>query len=140
MGNQGLDARRGLDKGAIAFCVFVERELAHIGWVALNEEAKNIFDPLPFRVDFSNREACIGGAWTDPKYRGRDLMSYIFLERFQFLRERGILILRCSVNKQNIASHRLHAKLGANMYAQARYLRVLRWQLWRERPLAATNP
>ena len=135
-----ISARQGLDKGAIAFCVFVERELAHIGWVAMNEEAQYTFDPLPFKVDFSNREACTGGAWTNPKYRGRGLMSYTFLKRIQFLRERGILILRCSVNKKNIAPQKLHARLGANMYAEASYLKVLRWQLWKERPPAANNP
>lgn len=40
-------ARLSLDKGAIAFCFFVDGELAHIGWVALSKEAKNTFDHTP---------------------------------------------------------------------------------------------
>src|SRR5208282_1332824 len=39
-------ARQALDKGAIAFCIFVERELAHVSWVALTGEAKNTFDAI----------------------------------------------------------------------------------------------
>ena len=53
-----VTARRCLDKGATAFCIFSRREIAHIGWVATSEEAKNTFDPPPYQVDFSNRQAC----------------------------------------------------------------------------------
>ena len=84
-----INARRGLDKGALAFCIFVERELAHIGWVAMTEEAKNTFDSLPYQVDFSNKEACTGGTVTIPKYGGKGLMVYGYFKRLQFLKERG---------------------------------------------------
>ena len=43
-----INAKRRLDKGAVAFCFFVGQELAHIGWVAKTEEAKNTFDSLPY--------------------------------------------------------------------------------------------
>ena len=134
-----IEARQGLDKGAIAFCVFIERVLAHTGWIAMNEEAKNIFDPLPFKVDFSNGEACTGGAWTNPKYRGSGLMSYVFIKRLQFLRGRGIAVLRCSVSKNNIAPQRLHTNLDATIYAEASYLKLLWWQTWKEKPLSFTS-
>ena len=66
-----INARENLDKGAIAFCVLVEGELAHVGWVALSEEAKNNIDYLPYQVNFSNGEACTGGTETIPEYRGK---------------------------------------------------------------------
>ena len=107
-----INARQGLDKGAIAFCVFIGRELAHIGWVALNEEAKNTFDDLPYHVDFSNREACTGGTVTIPKYEGNGLMTYGYFKRFQFLNERGIARSRNVVATSNLVSQKVHAKFG----------------------------
>lgn len=135
-----IGARQRLDKGAIAFCVFVEGELAHIGWVAMTEEAKNTFVSLPFRVDFSNKEACTGGTITIPKFRGKGLMAYGMLLRLQFLGENGITTSRNAVDKGNIASQRAHAKLGPRVYAKARYLKVLWWEFWKETPFADDPP
>lgn len=47
-----LYAKRSLDKGAIAFCIFHGLELAHIGWVAMTEKAKSAIDSLPYQVHF----------------------------------------------------------------------------------------
>ena len=35
-------AHRSLDIGGVAFCIFVQSELAHIGWVALTEAAREL--------------------------------------------------------------------------------------------------
>lgn len=129
-------ARQGLETGAMAFCVFVGRELAHIGWVATNNKAKDTFDPLPYRVKFSSNEACTGGTWTWPKYRGKGLMIYIYFKRFQFLWERGIKISRSAVEVDNIASQKVHSKFGPRIYARARYLRVGKWYLRKETLIA----
>lgn len=130
-----INARRRLDKGAIAFCVFIGRELAHVGWVTMTDEAKNTIDTLPYRVDFTNKEACTGGTFTITKYRGNDLMAYGYYKRFEFLRERGIMTSRNAVNTSNIASQRVHAKFGPKIYAKARYLKILWWKFWKETPL-----
>ena len=129
------NSRQWLDKGAVAFCIFADAELAHIGWVAMTEEAKNTFDPIPYRVDFSNKEACTGGTWTNPEYRGNGLMVYGYFKRFQFLRERGIRVSRNIVAKGNIASQTAHAKFAPKIHGEARYLKILWWQFWREKPL-----
>lgn len=50
-----ISARRSLDKGAIAFCVFIGRELAHIGWVAMTEEAKKSILDLLFQIALYSR-------------------------------------------------------------------------------------
>jgi len=129
-------ARSMLDKGAIAFCIFVEGEIAHIGWVALSEKAHKAVDNLSYKVDFLNHEACTGGSETIPQYRGKGLMAYGYVKRFEFLRGKGILVSRNAVEKSNIASQKAHAKLGPTLRAEAKYLRLLRWRFWRERPLA----
>lgn len=122
-------ARRSLDKGAIAFCFFVDRELAHIGWVALTEEAKQTFEAVPYQVDFSNKEACTGGTLTLPKYRGKGLMTYGYYKRFQFLLENGIRISRNAVKSDNHISQRVHAKFHPKIYGEARFIRFLKWKL-----------
>lgn len=130
-----IDARQNLDKGAIAFCIFIGRELAHIGWVAITEKAKKTFDTESYQVDFSNNEACTGGTWTHPRYRGRGLMVYGYFKRFQFLRERGITVSRNAVVTKNIISQRGHAKFGPKRYAKGHHLKILRWEFWKETPL-----
>ena len=131
-----VKARKMLDKGAVAFCIFVKGEIAHIGWVALSEEAQKAVDNLPYKVDFSNHEACTGATETIPEYRGKGLMAYGYFKRFQFLREKGIVVSRNAVAKSNIASQKAHAKFSPRVYAEAKHLRLLQWHFWKEKPLA----
>ena len=135
-----VSARRSLDKGAIAFCIFVKGEIVHIGFVAMSEEAKNTFDPMPYKVDFSNNEACTGGTETVPEYRSKGLMGYVYFKRFQYLREKGKVLSRNAVEKSNIASQKSHAKFGPRLCAEARYLKLLGWRFWKEKPLAQAAP
>jgi hypothetical protein len=134
-----VNGRERLNKGAIAFCVLIKGELAHIGWVALNEEAKKRVDSLPYKVDFSNNEACTGGTFTFPKYRGNGLMAYGYFRRFQFLREKGIMASRNAVSTINIASVRALSKFDLKIRVRARFIRILWWKSWREIPLIQTN-
>jgi hypothetical protein len=131
-GSHHLNARGGLDKGAVAFCFFIDSELAHLGWVGMDEAAKNCFDSLPYRVDFAAKQACTGGTWSNPKYRGKGFMSYGYFKRFEFLRDRGFKSSRNAVDEGNIVSQKAHAKFGPKMYAKARYLRILGWKCWKE--------
>jgi RimJ/RimL family protein N-acetyltransferase len=133
-----ITTRKSLDKGAIAFCVFVDGEIAHIGLIAFSEEAKNTFDFIPYEVDFANNEVCTGGTETVDKYRGNGLMVYGYFKRFQFLREIGITTSRNAVNVNNIASQRAHARFGPKVYARIRYLKVLGWEFSKETPLLPT--
>jgi len=130
-----VTARRMLDKGAIAFCLFVKGEIAHIGWIALSEEAHKTVDNLPYKVGFSNNEACTGGTQTIPQYRGKGLMAYGYFKRFEFLRKKGVVISRTAVAKSNIASQKAHAKFSPRIHAEARYLRLLWWRFWKEKPI-----
>ena len=128
------DARNRLDRGAVAFCVFVDNEIAFIGWVAMNKEAKNTFDPAPYYVDFASSEACTGGTYTVQKYRGKGLMAYVSYKRFEYLRDKGITISRNAVTVDNVISQKVNSKFSPEIYAQARYIRILWWTYWKEMP------
>jgi hypothetical protein len=130
-------ARKRLDKGAIAFCFFVGQELAHVGWVAITQEAKDSFDSLPYHVDFSNRQACTGGTLTIPQYERKGLMTYGYYKRFEFFREKGILTSRNAVHAKNIASRKVHAKFCPRIVARARYVKILCWTYWKECQIGA---
>ncbi|MCJ7523043.1 MAG: GNAT family N-acetyltransferase [Dehalococcoidia bacterium] len=128
-------SRKSLDKGAIAFCIFVDREIVHIGWVALSQEAKREIQKLPYKVGFSNGEACTGGMWTSPDYRRMGLARYGYLKRRRFLKERGVTIARNAISVNNVASRRLFAQIGADVYAEIYYLKILCWQFFRQVPV-----
>ena len=129
------NVRQWLEIGAVAFCVFKDNELIHVGWVVLTKKAKEQLEPFPYHVDFLNNEACTGGTWTKPNYRGRGLMGYSYFKRFQFLKEKGICTSRNVVAIKNIASQRAHAKFQPRIYAKAHFLRLLSWKSWREVPI-----
>jgi hypothetical protein len=120
-------ARRTLDRGGVAFCIFISGEFAHGGWVALSEDAKKTFDGVPYPVDFSNNEACTGGTLTLPKFRGKGLMKYCYFKRFEFLRQKGIKISRNAVRADNIISQRVHAKFDPSRH-KVRCVRLLKWK------------
>lgn len=121
-----------LDMGATAFCIFIKHKLAHVGWVATTEKAKNTFENLPYRIDFSNGQVCSGGTVTAPRYRGMGLMTYSYFKRFQFLKGKGVLCSRSAVNTRNIVAQKVHARFGHVIYGQLRHLKVLFWESWRE--------
>jgi len=142
LGAQGLEfrsyvinARERLDKGAIAFCIFVGQELAYIAWLAMSQQAKDVLDEPPFRVNFSDNEACWGGLWTSPQYRRMGLGTYGAFKRMQFMRERGKVIVRGAVAKDNVASLTMGTTHGQKRPVEARYLRILWWKSWKEKPL-----
>ena len=131
--------RDALDRGAVAFCIFIGGELAHLGWAAFSEEGKAYIDPMPFRVAFSAREACTGGTRTVSKFEEKGLMTYGYYLRLEYLRQKGMVLSRNSVATGNVASQKVHAKFGPRVYARARYLRILWWESWKEVPLPATD-
>ena len=119
--------RRGIQKGAVAFFLFVGRELASRELVATNAEAKAAIDGYPYEVDFSHREACAAGVWTNPKFRRQGLHTYVFYRAYDYLREHGIRIVRSIVAADNIAAQKAHERFqpGMKRYARGRYFKVL---------------
>ena len=138
------EARYRLEKGAIVILIFVERELALRHWSALTEEAKNTFNRYPYKVNFTDNEACLGGAWTNPKYRRQGLGMYSLFKLDEFLMSKGIKKKRGITLINNIAMLRVHEitdeKIGERrIYAKARYLRIGRLQFWKETPLESVK-
>lgn len=133
--SQVWGSRRRLDRGAVAVCVFIGDELAHIGWVALSKEACDSLGEPPVAVDFSGGEGCRGGVWTDPKFRRLGLHTYGNFKRLEFMLDKGLVVARGAVAKGNTVALRTNEKLGAEVCGEGRYRRILWWRSWKEKPL-----
>jgi len=124
-----------VSRGAIAFCASVDKDFAHITYVAIKPEAKREADPLPFAVNFERGEACSGFSETDPRYRRMGIYAHVYSCIFRFLREQGRSLDRFTIRKSNLASHSALTKLGSRIVAEARYLRLFHLTFWKEKPI-----
>jgi hypothetical protein len=120
-------------RGAIAFCAFVGRNLAHVTWLALSEEAKNTVDPFPTKIDWQ-REAWSGSSRTNAKFQRMGLYSYVYSEIFRYLKEIGRVRDRFTIEKNNTASQNTLAKFDSKVIAEGWYLKVFFWKFWKEKP------
>ena len=121
-----LVSRKMINKGAIAFCVFVNRELGNITWVATNRETKKFIDPIPYSVDFQNGEVCHGSARTSAKYRKQGLVAYGNTRMFRFLREEGKTVDKFTIPVSNVASLNAAAKYNPKIM-KLEYCRFFFW-------------
>lgn len=134
-----INAHRILDTGGIAYCLYVGKEVANIGWIAITEVAKKAMADIPMHVDFDNKEAYLGYSYTVPKYRRRGLRYYHMLLRHQTLKEMGIETRRAAIRTNNYASLIAAKDIPSRMvYAKARYLRFMGLRFWKEYPMNNT--
>jgi len=137
-----ISADRRLDRGAIAFCALVERKLTHICWVAMTEQAKDSITDIPYPVDFSNNEAYLGRTVKNLKYwrMGNFSVTIVYLKAMQFLWRSGKTVCRFVVSKNNLITQNVLAKrIGARPCGEGRYLKLLWWKFWKEKPIQAAK-
>jgi hypothetical protein len=132
---QVLNARRRLDAGAVAFCIFIGKDLANIHWQGFSSKAKSSINPQPYFVDFKNHEGCTGGAETPMKFRKMGLMAYSCYHRNNYMKVRGIKMLIGIDATDNIAIYKVQSKFPSRLRARARYIKILWWKSWKEKPL-----
>lgn len=102
LGAYELNLRSSLDKEAIAFCLFVRKEFAHVSCMADNPKGKQAIDPRPFTVNYQNGEVVVSKAFTVPKYRRLLLQEYNGYIMRKYCREKGISLILSSVNARSI--------------------------------------
>jgi len=107
-----LRASQSLDAGCMALCMYCGQKLAHVGWMARTRNAKQRFDDVPYPVDFAHGDACIGGVFTFPDYRGRGLMAHSLRLRLDYLRASGCTAALSAVVVDNEASLKAMARVG----------------------------
>lgn len=127
-------SKNRFDKGAVAFCIFIGKELGHISWCALNDEAWNSLDEPPIKVNFANNESATGGYWTNPKYRGKGLAYYTTQLILQYLRDNGRVVAKGARATDNYPAQRV-SRANSRTYAIGCHLKILWWKSWKETPI-----
>jgi len=125
-------AGRRLRQGAVGFCAFVRREVAHVAWVALSATAKQSFDVLPYPVDFQGGEACWGGALTTRRFRNRGIYRYVMAWRLRYCHEQGYPVLVDATAVDNVASLKSQGTYDPAVRSVGYYRRILWTSNWTE--------
>ena len=98
------NAKKRLEKGAIAACVFTGTEFATIRWYAMTNKAMKAILMLPIKVNFDKNEVIVADAITIPEYRGKGLTTYTHFKTLEFLSNRGKGIVRAAIQRNNLTA------------------------------------
>jgi RimJ/RimL family protein N-acetyltransferase len=125
------NAVSGLERGAIACCLYSGQAVASLSWCATTNDARRAIDSIGFPLD-----AATGGAWTGrvhtfPEYERKGLFRFACALRFDYLNAMGIDKSSTAIAPGNVPSHAMAARLGCNLSAKGEVVRLLRWRWWR---------
>jgi hypothetical protein len=121
-----------LDKGVIACCTFVGKELGAISWVIPSQKAQDAIKTYPLKVDYANHEVFTRGVWTNPKYRGQGLLRYSHRRRNRYMVKNGRFIAKSTVGYTNIAGRGLQKAFNTKIYGNGHLYKILWWKFWKE--------
>jgi hypothetical protein len=122
-----------LDKGVIACCTFVGKELGAISWVIPSQEAQDAINTYPLKVDYANHEVFTRGVWTNPKYRGQGLLRYSHRRRNRYMVKNGMNMAKSTISVANEAGRGLQKAFHTVIYGEGYEYGILRRKFWREK-------
>ena len=135
-----LNAYDRLDKGAMAFCIFIGTDLAYICWTAMTEEAKKTVTDFPYKINFNGKNVFAGSEFTSPKYRRKGLSIHGRLLQDRFLKEIGINKKYGELKKNDLIAMKAKTESRYKIYADCRYLKILGLKLWKETQISPPRP
>lgn len=104
------ECEKRLRKGALMFCAFVNRELAHATWAGTKKGTYEDF--FPFSLDYDDA-LYVGGTMTIFKFRRKKIASYAHQNILNYalkLKFNRVIFL---VNKENIISQNFQKSIGS---------------------------
>ena len=131
-------ATQRLRQGAVGICAFVNREIAHIEWVAFTETAGRTIDVPPCFVDHGNKEALWGGAYSVGRFRKMGLFRHVMACALRYCQEQGCQLVVGTTQLHNVPSVQGQDPYGPRVRACIRHRRFLMWCDWREIPQPTT--
>jgi hypothetical protein len=122
-----------LDAGGLLFILVnvKENEIICSNWVSLTSKTHKTMNTSYYSVDF-NKEAHLGGLYTYQKYRGLGYSRYLTLEASKYLLSIGKTHWKSAISKTNDSSLRSASALGAKIYGETKYLKILFFTRWKE--------
>ena len=117
----------GLKKKAFAFCIFVKKNLVHITWLALSDEAKKFVDDWPMKINWSSTGVW-GLAYTHPGFRQNGFYQYTHKQIQKFLLSKNIKFNRFTIKKRNITSISAMSKFQPKNIAKGYSFHLLKFK------------
>jgi len=130
-------AHRRLRDGAVCMCVYIDRKVAHVEWLALTETVRRAIFPAPCFVAYDRGEASWGGAHTPSRYRKQGVFRYGMACALHYCHERGYEALVGVTAVDNIPSLRGQTPFEPRVRARLRYRCLLARRTWTVVPLDA---
>jgi len=136
-----LNIRVLLDKGVIIFCVFIGKELAHFVCLAVDSRCREAVDPYPYDVDFSNKEAITGKAFTVREFRRLGLRQYSGYALRKYCVQKGISRVKGVIEADNYAPLAVAAPHPhMTITARCRYIKLLCFKRFNETRMEPATP
>ncbi len=127
-------ARQRLQGGAVGICAFVNRDVAHVEWVAFTEAAGRTIDVPACFVNHDKREALWGGAYTVGRFRKMGIFRHVMACALRYCQEHGYDVVVGTTQVRNVPSVRGQDPYGPRVRAGVRHRRFLTWHDWHELP------
>jgi len=126
-----------LKQGALCLCFFRNKVISHVAWIAAAPKAQRSLTDIPCPVDFEDGEAYLGRLERNPKLKRPDFSALILhLKEIEVLRSMGKTGCCFIILKNNfIPQIGLAKRAGVLPCSSARYLKILVWRWWWEKPL-----
>jgi hypothetical protein len=123
--------RRRLAEGKVCLVAWHGREVAWFGWVCKGFEYEPIFGVM---LDLKEDEGDVLDAFTNPKYRGRNLHTYMSTKRLERLQKMGVRRAYGIALVGNIPSRKAHKKGGCVETREVSYFNVLgiKFHRWKD--------
>ncbi|HEY97727.1 MAG TPA: hypothetical protein G4O16_06050 [Dehalococcoidia bacterium] len=134
-----LNLRSFLDKGAVAVCNFVVKELAHFSVFADNPRGKEVVEPLPFKVDFEKGQIVVGRGFTISKFRRLHFRRYNGYLIRKYLHPRGITGSKYPLQVNNYPSLVSASKSSEKLIiSRCRFIKILWFKYFKETEIKPT--
>lgn len=132
---------RRLRRGAIAFCIFIEKQLVYISWLATNRRAKDAIAEIPRPVDFATGETYTGWTFRSQKHwrASSGFTSFMHSSIVRYVQRKGYKAFKFEIDKNNkVMINTLAKRSQVYPYRQACNIKLLWWKSWRESDLEKT--
>ncbi len=124
-----------LRHGAIALCIFKEKQLVYMSWLAMTEKATNAVTDIPISIDFAAKEAYVARTFRNPKHwrTSGGFTLFMHFSILRYLRQRDYKTFLFVVDKNNlIMINTMFKRMHIKPHRLVRYKKLLWWEQWRE--------
>jgi GNAT superfamily N-acetyltransferase len=114
-------------KGFLCFGLFVEEEIIHFAWIAINSLKINEIDQF---LTLQNKEICIFDVFTLERFRGQGIYQFMLKYISKWAIENDYKKIIIYSEKRNYKSINAILKSGFTYYNQLTFIKLLRFKVY----------